>query len=122
MIVEVNGSPKNAGPIEVITPFEVTSLSPTERIDVLGGDILTITGRGFPTDPNEVSVLLDDGTDCVIQTLTTTSLTCRLNEVSDVGTFVVSVVKSDGEYCVAGTINVIIPLKAFGVYPDTCLD
>ena len=66
MNVEAFGQVKTPGEVTVITPFLVTGVSPTDGIDKDGGDILTITGSGFPTDPADIDVQLDDGTDCVI--------------------------------------------------------
>ena len=73
MIVTKTGeSPQIPGAIEVIIPFEATDVNPKDDINIDGGDLLTIDGRGFPTDPADISVELDDGTDCVTQTLTAT--------------------------------------------------
>ena len=49
MIVKAFGQEETAGAIEVITPFEATDVSPT-TVNINGGDLLTVTGRGFPTD------------------------------------------------------------------------
>ena len=65
VVVKAYGEERIPGAINVITPFEATSVSPNSDIDVLGGDILTITGRGFPDDIEDISVTLSDGTICV---------------------------------------------------------
>ena len=59
------GEERIPGAIEVITPFEAFSVTPTDDIDIAGGDTLTITGRGFPDDIEDVTVTLSDGTICV---------------------------------------------------------
>ena len=95
VIVKAYGEERIPGAIEVITPFEATSVTPTDNIDIAGGDILTITGRGFPDDPADIEVELSDGTDCVTLTLTSTQITCRLDPASAEGTFNV-LVTADG--------------------------
>ena len=51
---------------EICFGFEITDLSPTEDVDIAGGDLLTITGTGFPTNPSLVDVTLDNGVECVL--------------------------------------------------------
>ena len=64
MIVKAYGEERIPGAIEVITPFEAHDVSPGV-IDTDGGTTITITGRGFPTDPDDIVVELSDGTLCV---------------------------------------------------------
>ena len=61
------GEERIPGDIEVITPFEANDVNPKDDIDIAGGDILTIDGRGFPTNIPEIEVVLDDTgeTECV---------------------------------------------------------
>ena len=72
-------------------------MSPT-TLDIAGGDILTITGRGFPDDPaddDELEVKLSDGSICVTISVTATQITCQMNPISAEGTFDVEVVLGD---------------------------
>ena len=103
MFVEAYLTRRIPGQVTVITPFEAHSVSPT-TLDIAGGDILTITGRGFPTtDPadDELEVKLSDGSICVIITVTSTQITCQMNPISAEGTFDVEVVL-DGETRIPG--------------------
>ena len=64
MIVKAYGEQRIPGAITVITPFEANSVTP-RVVDIAGGDTLTITGRGFPDDPDEITIKLSDGTLCI---------------------------------------------------------
>ena len=85
----------------MITPFEANDVNPKDDIDIAGGVTLTIDGRGFPTNPDDIVVELSDGTDCVTLTLTSTQITCRLDPASAEGTFNV-LVTANGETEVPG--------------------
>ena len=75
------GETSIAGQVNVVDPaadFAVTTVSPDE-VDILGGDLLTVTGSGFPTTVGEITVELADGTACTTQSLTLTTITCILD-------------------------------------------
>ena len=72
------GETRIPGTVEVYTPFEANDVNPKDDIDVRGGDTLTIIGRGFPTVVDDIEVFLEDGTECDIQSLTSTMITCIL--------------------------------------------
>ena len=58
VIVSGNEQTSTAGQIDVITPFEANDVNPKLGIDILGGDTLTIIGRGFPSLIADIEVVL----------------------------------------------------------------
>lgn len=63
----------------------VSSVSPSS-VNPNGGDVLTITGSGFPEDPEFVTVKFEDGSDCTVLTSAETLLTCKATKVSSSST------------------------------------
>ena len=73
---DANGIIPQSGDVSTINvPLVVSSTSPTS-LNPVGGDILTITGTGFPTNTAEVVVTFADGSGCTVQTTTPTQITC----------------------------------------------
>jgi hypothetical protein len=60
----------------------VSTVSPSAA-NALGGDILTITGSGFPIDKKFVTVTFSDFTACAVKTTTPTQITCEVVKMSD---------------------------------------
>ena len=56
-------------------PLVVSGVSPSEGLTNLGGDLLTISGSGFPTR-TAPEVALDDGTSCIVQSFNTAEIKC----------------------------------------------
>ena len=63
--------PYASGVTDITIPLVVSSISPTS-VNPLGGDILTITGTGFPIDTSDVTVAFDDKSICTIKSVTGT--------------------------------------------------
>jgi hypothetical protein len=57
--------PFASGVADITIPLVVSSVSPSIA-NALGGDILTITGSGFPIDSSFLTVTLDDSTVCSV--------------------------------------------------------
>ena len=84
----------------------------------MGGDLLTVTGSGFPTTVGEITVELADGTACTTQTLTLTTITCILDPpISGEGPEDV-IVKAYDEERIPGQVLVITPFEANSVTPQ----
>jgi hypothetical protein len=54
----------------------VTSISPATDLNQLGGDILTIVGKGFDSDFTNTEVKFSDNTKCTVITSAPEKLTC----------------------------------------------
>ena len=76
-------SPNGLIPNEITTqlsiPVSVSSISPNSLINYLGGDLLTITGSNFGLDASVISITFDDATECVVQSVSITTITCYTN-------------------------------------------
>ena len=70
--MEAFGEQQIPGQVNVVTPFEVYDVNPKTDLYIEGGDLLTIDGRGFPDNIDDITVTLSDGTECNIQSLTST--------------------------------------------------
>lgn len=69
-----------------VTPT-VTSISPG-LLNPAGGELVTITGTGFPTgvDTNDELVIgFSDGTSCKVIASTPTEVTCRTDQFASAG-------------------------------------
>jgi hypothetical protein len=72
---------------------------PSSGLKKLGGDLLTITGSGFPTETAPV-VTFDDGTKCAVQSTMATEIKCitgRFDENNSLYT--------DGDYTLTVAVN-----------------
>ena len=74
--------PYKSGVADITISVTVTKVEPSAA-NALGGDVLTITGTGFPTDKSVVTVDFDDGTGCTVLTATATQLTCEVVKMSN---------------------------------------
>ena len=63
----------STSPIDV--PLIVDSITPSESLSNLGGDLLVLTGSGFST-LQAPEVALDDGTVCHVRSYTSTEIKC----------------------------------------------
>ena len=73
--------PYASGVADITIAITVTNVSPSAA-NALGGDVLTVTGTGFPIDKQFVTVSFDDGTSCNVLTSTETQITCEVVEMS----------------------------------------
>jgi hypothetical protein len=60
---------------EIEVSLEISDVSPSSDLNKLGGDLITITGSGFPTEKEPV-VTFDDGTVCKYQSGSSTTINC----------------------------------------------
>lgn len=74
--------PYAAGVTDITIVLEVSSVTPLE-VNPLGGDILTITGSGFPVDKKFVTVTFSDLTACEVKTTTPNQITCMVFKMSN---------------------------------------
>lgn len=74
--------PYAAGVPDITIELVVSTVSPSAA-NALGGDILTITGSGFPIDKKFVTVTFSDTTGCAVKTTTPTQITCEVIKMSD---------------------------------------
>jgi len=75
--VEKGLVPPQEGLLPISIPLVVNSVSPNS-VNPLGGALITITGEGFPVLKELVSVTFSDGTRCVVQASSWSTVTCRV--------------------------------------------
>jgi hypothetical protein len=78
---------KSTSPIDV--PLIVESVTPSENLSSLGGDLLIIKGSGFSA-LQAPEVALDDGTVCRVRSFTSTEIKCitgRLDQSGEKSTY-----------------------------------
>ena len=62
----------------------IDSVAPTTNLNPAGGNIITITGSGFPSRADTTGVSLDiNGAPCKLVTSTSTEMTCRTSRFSN---------------------------------------
>ena len=82
--------PVDSGLTAVAIDLVVSTVS-SASINNQGGDVLTITGSGFPLDPLMASVKLSDGAICAIQTISQTQIVCKFKKTNATTTSAVNV-------------------------------
>ena len=70
-LVPVAASPKNV-------QVTIKSVSPTVSVNQNGGDLITITGSGFPNEASLVTVEFEDGTFCRAISSTPVKIVCKI--------------------------------------------
>jgi len=68
--------------------LNVDSISPNTDLNQNGGDILSISGDGFPLSASDISITFSDGSTCIIVETTDTLVTCMVDGFVDVVTSV----------------------------------
>jgi hypothetical protein len=64
---------------EISVPLTVSSVTPSERLNPAGGNILQVVGGGFPqnlADKGQLSLNFSDGSQCTVISLSSTRLMC----------------------------------------------
>lgn len=57
----------------------VSSISPIDELNQLGGDELTLTGTGFDSDILDTTVVFSDDTVCIVNKASSTELKCTVD-------------------------------------------
>jgi hypothetical protein len=83
---------KSAPTVDV--PLVVSGVSPSAGLNKLGGDLLTISGSGFPTETAPV-VTFDDGTACNIKSSAPAEIKCITGRFGVDGDYVLTVSVND---------------------------
>ena len=61
----------------------ITSVSPDVDINRNGGQVITITGTGFPNEASVTKIEFTDGTLCHVSSASSTEIVCEIEEFSD---------------------------------------
>ena len=72
-----------ANSLTIDIPLEITSISPNTDFNPYGGTQMTIVGNSLPqsvSDGTYLSITFEDGTPCLIETTSTTTITCITEE------------------------------------------
>lgn len=103
--------PVDSGLTAVAIDLVVSTVSPAS-INNQGGDVLTITGSGFPLDPLMASVKLSDGAICAIQTISQTQIVCKFKKTTATTTSAVNVEVFNYDYYSARReLRTIVPIS-----------
>jgi len=77
-------------PVASVTPITVplstVSVTPNLNLNRFGGDVLTITGTGFPMKIENVAVTFIDNTRCTILETSETYVKCKTEKFNTVST------------------------------------
>lgn len=67
------------GTAKIDVSLAVSSISPNTNLNMLGGDVITITGTGFDSDTSATTVkFTEDSTNCDIESATPTEIKCKV--------------------------------------------
>jgi len=67
------------GTAKIDVTLSVTSISPNNNLNMLGGEVITITGTGFDADTSATTVKFpSDSTDCNVESATPTEIKCKI--------------------------------------------
>jgi len=70
--------PIKAGTAKISVALVVTKVDPATPLNQLGGDVLTLTGKGFDSDTSQTSVKFSDDTKCDVESATPEELKCKV--------------------------------------------
>ncbi len=67
------------GTAKIDVSLTVSSINPPNNLNMLGGEVITITGTGFDSDTSASTVKFPtDSTDCNIESATPTEIKCKI--------------------------------------------
>lgn len=71
-----------SAPSPITVSLTVDGVSPDANVNVHGGDLLTISGSGFPSDASLIQVSFEDFYFCDIVSTMDTEVTCTLGKIN----------------------------------------
>mmetsp|Transcript_33613 Transcript_33613/g.44334 ORF Transcript_33613/g.44334 Transcript_33613/m.44334 type:complete len:308 (-) Transcript_33613:8160-9083(-) len=93
--------PVKAGTAKIDVALEVTSITPSADLNQLGGDVLTIVGKGFDSNTAATTITFSDTTKCKIASATAEQIKCTVEG------FKKDTIKTDTPYSTTISVNTV---------------